>query len=107
MDLFGGFLPRRTYRLRTGSRPASRIFTALMKSTKYRHQVFDGDAFDRLRLLFTKICTDFESERTGEGWRRPSCPLAGSLSTEGGHLEPGSTLSRAFPVARSGRSDLT
>lgn len=30
--------------------------------TKYRHRVFDRDAINRLRALFTKICTDFESE---------------------------------------------
>jgi putative transposase len=30
--------------------------------TKYRHRVLDGDAINRLRALFTKTCTDFESE---------------------------------------------
>ena len=30
--------------------------------TKYRYRVFDGDAINRLRALFTKTCTDFESE---------------------------------------------
>jgi putative transposase len=30
--------------------------------TKYRDRVFDGDAINRLRALFTKICADFESE---------------------------------------------
>lgn len=30
--------------------------------TKYRYRVFDGDAINRLRLLFSKVCVDFESE---------------------------------------------
>lgn len=29
---------------------------------KYRRQVFDKEAIDRLRKLFAKICTDFEAE---------------------------------------------
>jgi len=32
--------------------------------TKYRYRVLDRDAVDRLRLLFRKICTDFESPLT-------------------------------------------
>jgi putative transposase len=30
--------------------------------TKYRYKVFDGDAIQRLRVLFSKVCGDFESE---------------------------------------------
>ena len=30
--------------------------------TKYRSRVFDGDSINRLRILFTSICTDFEAE---------------------------------------------
>ena len=30
--------------------------------TKYRYRVSDGDAINRLRLLFSKVCVDFESE---------------------------------------------
>jgi putative transposase len=29
--------------------------------TKYRRKVFDCDAIDRLRGMFAKVCTDFES----------------------------------------------
>lgn len=29
---------------------------------KYRRKVFDKEAFERLRELFTKICMDFEAE---------------------------------------------
>jgi putative transposase len=28
---------------------------------KYRRKVFDGDAIDRLRGMFAKVCTDFEA----------------------------------------------
>ena len=29
---------------------------------KYRRRVFDGDAIDRLRIIFTKTCADFEAQ---------------------------------------------
>jgi len=29
---------------------------------KYRRRVFDGDAINRLRALFAKVCTDFEAQ---------------------------------------------
>ena len=38
--------------------------------TKYRRKVFDGDAIDRLRAHFARVCGDFEStlkEMNGEG----------------------------------------
>lgn len=28
---------------------------------KYRRKVFDGDAIDRLRVMFSKVCIDFEA----------------------------------------------
>src|SRR5215469_14751545 len=30
--------------------------------TKYRYRVLDGDAVNRLRALFSNVCTDFEAE---------------------------------------------
>src|SRR5260370_17700929 len=42
----------------------SALHVPLVFITKYRYRVFDRDALDRLRLLFTKICTDFESQLT-------------------------------------------
>jgi putative transposase len=30
--------------------------------TKYRDRIFDGDAINRLRAIFAKVCTDFESQ---------------------------------------------
>src|SRR6266446_6825389 len=41
------------------------LYVHLVFITKYRYRVFDRDALDRLRLLFTKICTDFESQLAG------------------------------------------
>ena len=29
---------------------------------KYRHKVFDGDAINRLRIIFANICADFEAQ---------------------------------------------
>ena len=29
---------------------------------KYRRKVFDGDAIERLREIFTRVCLDFESQ---------------------------------------------
>jgi len=30
--------------------------------SKYRRKVFDGDAIERLRPIFTKVCIDFEAQ---------------------------------------------
>lgn len=30
--------------------------------TKYRYRTLDGDAINHLRAIFSKVCTDFESE---------------------------------------------
>ena len=30
--------------------------------TKYRKKIFDADAINRLRAIFTKVCGDFEVE---------------------------------------------
>jgi len=32
--------------------------------TKYRRSVFDADAIERLRTMFTKVCADFEARLT-------------------------------------------
>jgi hypothetical protein len=37
--------------------------------TKYRYRVLDGDAIERLRAIFSKVCVDFEAERA------PACEL--------------------------------
>jgi putative transposase len=33
----------------------------LVFATKYRRKVFDADAIDRLRVIFEKVCGDFEA----------------------------------------------
>jgi putative transposase len=30
---------------------------------KYRRKVFDGDAIERLKVMFEKVCADFEAQR--------------------------------------------
>jgi putative transposase len=30
--------------------------------TKYRYRVFDGNALERLRAIFSKVCLDFEAQ---------------------------------------------
>ncbi|EJA94390.1 putative transposase, IS605 family, IS200 group [Salmonella enterica subsp. enterica serovar Newport str. CVM 4176] len=30
--------------------------------TKYRHQIFDHDAIEKLRIYFSNVCADFEAE---------------------------------------------
>ena len=47
--------------LNRGRHCVSALHVHLVFITKYRYRVFDRDALDRLRRLFTKICTDFES----------------------------------------------
>ena len=50
--------------LNRGRHCVSALHVHLVFITKYRYRVFDRDALDRLRLLFSKICTDFESQLT-------------------------------------------
>jgi putative transposase len=47
--------------LNRGRHPSFSMAFHLGFITKYRYQVLDRDAVDRLRLLFRKVCTDFES----------------------------------------------
>lgn len=48
--------------IRHGRHAVFQLHAHLVFVTKYRYRVFDGDAIDRLRAIFTKVCTDFESE---------------------------------------------
>ena len=34
----------------------------LVFAAKYRRRVFDGDAIDQLRIIFSKTCADFEAQ---------------------------------------------
>ena len=46
----------------TGRHCVFAMHVHLVFVTKYRSRVFDGDSLNRLRILFTRICTDFEAE---------------------------------------------
>ena len=46
----------------TGRHCVFAMHVHLVFVTKYRSRVFDGDSINRLRILFTSICTDFEAE---------------------------------------------
>lgn len=48
--------------IRHGRHAVFQLHVHLVFVTKYRYRVFDGDAIIRLRAIFTKVCTDFESE---------------------------------------------
>ena len=48
--------------IRTGRHCVFSMHVHLVFVTKYRSRVFDNAAIDRLRELFSKICTDFDAE---------------------------------------------
>src|SRR5207249_9538285 len=58
--------------------------------------VLDRDAVDRLRLLFRKVSTDFESPLTEMHGEDHHGPPSGPLSTAGGHLEAGQLAQGRF-----------
>ena len=56
--------------IRTGRHCVFKMHVHLVFVSKYRRKVFDGDAIERLKGYFTKVCTDFEAtliEMDGEG----------------------------------------
>ena len=48
--------------IRHGRHCVSQLHVHLVFVTKYRDRIFDGDAINRLRAIFAKVCTDFESQ---------------------------------------------
>jgi putative transposase len=48
--------------IRHGRHCVFNMHVHLVFVAKYRRKVFDKEAFERLRELFTKICMDFEAE---------------------------------------------
>jgi putative transposase len=48
--------------IRQGRHCVFKLHVHLVFVTKYRRGVFDGDAINRLRTLFTKTCADFEAQ---------------------------------------------
>lgn len=47
--------------IRRGRHCVFNMHVHLVFVAKYRRKVFDGDAIDRLRGMFAKVCTDFEA----------------------------------------------
>ncbi len=47
--------------IRHGRHCVFKMHVHLVFVTKYRKKVFDGDAIKRLRVMFEKVCLDFES----------------------------------------------
>ena len=48
--------------IRHGRHCVFKMHAHLVFVTKYRRRVFDGDAINRLRTIFTKTCADFEAQ---------------------------------------------
>ena len=47
--------------LRRGRHVVYRIHAHLVFVPRYRRKIFDADALDRLRTVFSRICSDFEA----------------------------------------------
>ena len=50
--------------IRTGRHCVFNLHVHLVFVTKYRRAVFDAEAIERLRTMFTKVCEDFEARLT-------------------------------------------
>ncbi len=48
--------------IRRGRHCVSNLHVHLVFVAKYRRRVFDGDAIERLRVIFGKVCVDFGAE---------------------------------------------
>ena len=48
--------------IRHGRHCVFQLHVHLVFVTKYRKKIFDADAVNRLRAIFTKVCGDFEAE---------------------------------------------
>ena len=60
---------RNNTEIRHGRHCVFKMHVHLVFVTKYRKHVFDDDAIDRLRVMFSSVCTDFEAtlvEMNGE-----------------------------------------
>jgi putative transposase len=51
--------------IRHGRHCVFQLHVHLVFVTKYRRRIFDGDAIERLRAIFTKVCADFEAQLVG------------------------------------------
>jgi putative transposase len=48
--------------IRHGRHCVSALHVHLVFVTKYRTKVFDRDAIERLKVIFEKVCADFEAQ---------------------------------------------
>ena len=48
--------------IRRGRHCVFQLHVHLVFVTKYRKKIFNQDAINRLKVIFTKVCTDFESQ---------------------------------------------
>jgi putative transposase len=48
--------------IRHGRHCVSALHVHLAFATKYRRKVFDGDALQRLKAIFEKVCRDFQAQ---------------------------------------------
>ena len=48
--------------IRHGRHCVFQLHVHLVFLTKYRKTIFDSDAIERLRVIFTKVCGDFQAE---------------------------------------------
>ncbi len=53
---------RLTNDIRRGRHCVFALHVHLVFVTKYRRQVFDGDALQRLKVMFEKVCSDFQAQ---------------------------------------------
>jgi putative transposase len=51
--------------IRHGRHCVFQLHVHLVFVTKYRRRIFNGDAIERLRAIFTKVCAAFEAQLVG------------------------------------------
>jgi putative transposase len=81
--------------IRHGRRCAFALHVHLVFVTKYRRKVFDGCAIRRLKVVFEKICTDFEAQLVEMNGGRTRT-LAHPLPAEALGVEHGQQSQRRF-----------
>src|SRR4029077_14460750 len=89
---------RLTNDIRHGRHCVFALHVHLVFVTKYRRQVFDGDAIGRLKVMFERVCSDFETQNWSRCMAKPNtytCSLPIHRSTR---CRAWSTVSKAFPV---------
>ena len=74
--------------IRHGRHCVFALHVHLVFVTKYRRKVFDGDAINRLRAIFEKICTDFEAQLVEMNGEAEHVHFARQLPAETLRVEP-------------------